>query len=164
VEQSLFLEAEVAQLVRGFGSFLEPEFSLPLTRCHYWTISWIDWIQSTPLSPVSLASVWVLTFRLHLDFPSDPLCFRFPTKVLYAFFVSSMPAATCQCYPSLSKCIKYYVEFILTDYWQTKCRRVIPEKLIVKSPAFMEFEDSLQYSQETAPWFLPRASQIQSTH
>jgi len=72
---------------------MEPEGSLPVfTKAYHWPLPWTRWIQSTTFHPISLRSIIILFSYLHLRLPSGPFISGFPTKILYAFFISQMRA------------------------------------------------------------------------
>jgi len=56
---------------------MEPEVSL--VRC----------TQSTPSLPISLTSILVLSFHLHMSLPSGLFPSDFPTKILFSFLILS---------------------------------------------------------------------------
>jgi hypothetical protein len=51
-------------------------FITVFTRAYHWSLSCTKCIQSTPSHPISLRSILILSFNLHLGFP---------IKILYAF-------------------------------------------------------------------------------
>jgi len=56
---------------------------------HHLPISWVRLIQSVLSNPVSLWSIFVLSFHLCQSFPCGLFLLYFSTKILYAFLFSS---------------------------------------------------------------------------
>jgi hypothetical protein len=83
----------VAQLLKNFQTFNGTRrFITVFTRIRHWSLSWASPIHTTPF--YSLRSILILSSHLRVGLPSDIIPSGFPTKILHAFFFSSMHA-TC---------------------------------------------------------------------
>jgi hypothetical protein len=64
----------------------EPEGS----SLYLWSLSWANWIHSTPPQPISLRFILIPSSYLHLVLPSGLFPLGFPTKTLYTYLSSPM--------------------------------------------------------------------------
>jgi hypothetical protein len=100
----------VTQLVKKFPAFYGTRrFITVFTRTRHWSLSWARWIQSTPSHTVSLRSILMLTSYLRLCLPSGLFPSSFPTKILYAFLISSM-CSTYVFHPVMKGCRYKWLE------------------------------------------------------
>jgi hypothetical protein len=85
----------VTQLVKKFHPFYGTRrFITVSTTTGHWPLSWARCIQSAPSLPLSLRFILILFSHALLGLPNDLFPSGFPIKILYAFFVSPVPA-TC---------------------------------------------------------------------
>jgi hypothetical protein len=88
---------------------------LPFTIAHHWPLSWVMWMQSTPSYPTALRSILILSSNLRLGLPSGLFSSGFPTKIFYAFRISTM-RPTCLTHLTVlnlsSQCYWWRVQFI----------------------------------------------------
>jgi hypothetical protein len=92
MEQSPSSEAISPQLVTKFPAFYRTRrFIAVFTKTRRWTLSWARWIQSTPLYPISLRWILILSSHLYLVLPSSLFRSGFPTQILYVFKKKQSP-------------------------------------------------------------------------
>jgi len=91
-EAKSFLEKlKVTQAVKkSSASYGNRKFITVFTKYDKYCLFWARWIHSTTSDPIFLRSILILPSHLRLGFPS--VLFRFPIKILYAFFIFPMRA------------------------------------------------------------------------
>jgi hypothetical protein len=67
-------------------------FVTVFTRARHWSLAWAIWIQFTLSLLVSLKPILILSSYLRLGLPSGLFPLGYPTKIQYAFFISSVCA------------------------------------------------------------------------
>jgi hypothetical protein len=78
-------------LVKKFPAFCGARrFITVLTTARHWSLFWTRCIQSTSSNPISLRSILILSPNLNRSHPSGLFPSDFPTKIVYAFLISSM--------------------------------------------------------------------------
>jgi len=114
MEQNLSWELDSHSDSQEFIFYGTWRFITVFTTACYWSLSQARWIQFISSHPISLRSILIFSFHLHLGlFPS---CF--PTKILYAFLISSM-CATCPIHLILLDLITLIIFGEVYNLWST---------------------------------------------
>jgi hypothetical protein len=87
----LLQKLPITQIFKKFSeTYGTRRFITMFTTARQQFLSWARWIQSTPPHLISLRSILKLCSHLSLDLQIFLFLSEFPTKILYAFLISSL--------------------------------------------------------------------------